>query len=247
MNKIRILALFASGLVMLMTAACGSSVTTGGGASGGSGGSGGAGGSGGSGGNGGSGGIGGDSCAGFDDETSIGNVTLHFRNQTSQTIYVRADCGSTPEYELFQAAGGEDAANWSFSGGCLLTCEERQSQGPIACDACAPSARRLEPGQSIDVSWGGVGLLSGFVMPAQCYAFQNDTTCSRIVAAPTGTWRPSAVAFADCPADSCMCESDGSCWGTPSGLMATTDPVKFEFPSETEVDVVWSGCAFGCP
>jgi hypothetical protein len=239
MNSVSLVGLLAA-VVMI---GCSSSVTTGTGGDGGNGGNGGSGG-----GSGGSGGHGGAACAGFEDEQGTGAVTFHIRNQTQQPLFLIGNCGSTPQYDLAQAGGGEDATSWSTQGGaCLQTCEELQTEGPIACDACAPSVIRLEAGKTIDVSWNGTGLRPGYMMPAACYAFPGFDSCSRIVGAPAGTWIATASAFTECSSETCTCQPDGTCWGSPSGFMASATPATFSFPSATSVDIVFDTCAVGCP
>jgi hypothetical protein len=231
MNRASLVGLLAT----VMMIGCSSSVTTGG--TGGNGGSGG-----------GNGGNGGAACAGFDDEQGTGAVTFHIRNQTAQPLFLLGNCGSTPQYDLFQPSGGEDATSWgNHDSGCLQTCEELQTEGPIACDACGPSVIRLEAGHSIDVGWNGTGLRPGYMMPATCYAYSGFDSCSRIVGAPAGMWVAATRAFTECSGETCTCQPDGTCWGTPSGQMVNSDQAQFSFPSATSVDVVFDTCAVGCP
>lgn len=234
MSKTSLVGLLASCLMMALAAGCDGSVATGtgGGGSGGSGGSGG----------------GGASCTGFADETGAGVVTFHLRNETLEPIYILGNCGTSPQYSLSQVGAGEDATSWGDPDpSCLMTCEDLQTEGQVACDACAPSVLRIDAGKSLDVVWHGTGLRSGYMMPAACYASPGQDSCSRIVAAPAGTWAVTATAFSECSGENCMCQPDGTCWGIPSGFQASADTATFSFPSETSVDVVFSACAFGCP
>lgn len=229
--------LLTSGLAL--AAGCGNTVTegTGGGGHGGSGG--------------GSGGSGGAAeCMGFGDETGAGAVTFHIKNHTPQAVYIHGNCGSAPYYSLTQVGAGEDAAVWVYDTPCLQTCADLQAAGevPAPCDVCAPSVFRLDPGQTIDVTWDGTGVRPGYAMPEACYGFPGGpSSCSRIVAAPAGTWSAMISGYADCNSETCVCDPDGTCWGEPSGLMAFANPVNFNYPAETSIDLVFDSCAFGCP
>jgi hypothetical protein len=234
---------------LVALAGCGGSVAEGTTGSGGSA-HGGAGGSGGSG-LGGSGGTGGSDavCTGFEDENGSAAVTFHIRNQTGQSIYLMANCGTTPRYDIFPAGGGEDAAVWgTHGGGCLQTCADLQNEGPIACDPCAPTALRLDPGATLDTTWDGTGLRPGYMMPAACYETPGlFDSCSRVVAASPGMWLATATAYSECAASACSCGADGVCGGTPSGVQASANPATFSYPDQTSVDVIFDSCAFGCP
>lgn len=195
-----------------------------------------------------SGGGGGPACGGYEDETGTAAVTFHIRNDAPQTLYLNADCASGPQYDLQQVGAGEDATAWtSHGGGCLQTCTDLQTEGPIACDPCAPSLFRLDPGQTIDVTWNGTGVRPGYMMPAACYAYPGPTSCSRVVAAPAGMWGVTAIAFSECAGPNCMCQPNGTCWGTPGGFQVGADTTTFSYPSETSVDVIFNACALGCP
>lgn len=236
MNRASLVGLLAT----VMMIGCGSSVTTGTGGDGGNGGNGGSGG--------GSGGSGGAACAGYDDEQGTGAVTFHIRNETAQPLFLIGDCGSTPQYDLFQSGAGEDVTSWGgHDWGCLQTCEDLQTQGPIACGACAPSVIRIEAGHTMDVAWNGTGLRSGYMMPAACYASPGFDSCSRIVGAPAGTWEMRVSAYTQCSGETCTCQPDGTCWGMPSGQMVSSNQAEFSFPSTSSVDVVFDACAVGCP
>jgi hypothetical protein len=147
----------------------------------------------------------------------------------------------------FVVGAGEDATSYPFETSCLQTCVDLQTQGPYACGACLPAAVRIGPGATRDVVWNGTGLRAGYTMPASCWADpQQTSTCSRIVAGPPGMWAVQAAAFRDCTGN-CTCKADGTCSGTASGQQASADPADFSYPSATEVNVVFSACAFGCP
>lgn len=226
---------FVAGWLMLAVATgCGSSVVENTGGTGGGGGTGGAGGNGGA-------------CAAFSDQDGQTSVTLRFHNDTGQPIFLPGDCQGKPAYQLEVIGAGEDGTSYPFDTSCLQTCADLQQQPPFVCDACAPAAIRIEPGTTREVVWDGTGLRPGFTMPPACWAAPDQgTSCSLIVAAPAGMWAAHAVAFSECT-DGCTCKPDGSCFGTPSGQQAQADLASFSFPSETTVDVVFSGCAFGCP
>lgn len=223
----------------MAAAGCSSSVATN---------TGGAGGNTGGGGSGGSGGNGGAACSGYEDQEGVATVTFHFRNDTLQSIFLVGNCGAEPHYQLSQVGGGEDATSWgNHDNFCLQTCERLQTEGQVVCDACAPSVIQILPGKSLDVKWDGTGILGGFEMPAACYAFGAQDSCSRIIAAPQVTWSVTATAFSECQGETCTCQPDGTCWGVPTGQQANADITTFSFPSQTLVDVVFSACAFGCP
>lgn len=214
----------AAGLALALAAGCGSSVDDGGAGAGGTGG----------------GGV----CGGFADEESAASVTVRFRNDSMQTIYLPAQCGSL-NYTI-EPAGGSDGVSYTFGGGCLQTCEDLQTQSQIACAPCQETSYQLLPGATREVVWAGTGLQGGIEMPTACWdSPETAGTCGRIVAAPAGTYRAGAIGFSSC-GDECTCDAEGLCVGNTMGLEAYHEPVSFAFPSAAPVEVVFGVCAFGC-
>lgn len=225
----------AAGFALALAAGCGSSVETGTGGNGGGTSSTGTGGSGGA-------------CSAFKDQQGQGSVTVIFRNDTAQPVYLPSSC-TTPNY-LIEPEGGPDGLAYTFEGSCLETCEALQTQGQWACGACPEQTYRIEPGQTLQQTWNGTGLKGNVVMPNACWwqgsAGPGGGTCSQIVAAAPGMYVASATGFAECTGP-CTCDANGVCEGTASGLQATADPASFSFPDASTVEVVFNVCAFGCP
>jgi len=215
----------AAGLALAFAAGCGSSVDDDDGA--------GAGGTGG-------GGV----CAGFADEAGAGTVTVRFRNDSMETIYLPALCDSL-DYTI-EPAGGSDGVSYAFSGSCLQTCEDLQTESQIACGACQQTTYQLLPGATREVVWAGTGLQGGIEMPAACWESpETGGTCGRVVAAPAGTYRAGALGFGSCSGE-CNCDAEGLCVGSATGLEAYHEPVSFAFPTAAPVEVVFGVCTFGC-
>jgi len=183
-------------------------------------------------------------CEGFADEMGTAAVTVRFRNETGLPIYLPSLCSGV-SYSI-TPTGGSDGTSYRYDGSCLQTCEDLQTDFPIACGPCAPTSYLVPAGSSLDVAWDGTGLRPGAQMPAACFAAPDSGgTCSQVVAAPSGTYRAEAMGFEACGAE-CTCNAEGVCNGQPSGLQAYADPVMFDFPAAGLVEVVFGVCAFGC-
>jgi hypothetical protein len=189
-----------------------------------------------------------DPCEGFDDEQGTADVIVRFRNETTQPIYLPSLCAGV-SYSI-APLGGDDGVTYRYEGSCLQTCEDLQTDSPIACGACAQTAYLVPAGGSLEVTWNGTGLRGGAQMPAQCFAFpEAGGTCSQIVAAPSGTYRVDVAGYAECGngTEACVCHDGGECEGEATGATAYPDPAMFDFPGAGAVDVVFGVCAFGCP
>jgi len=217
---------------------------TGGSGTGGSGASGGSGGTGATGTGATGAGGGGDVCDGFDDQGGGPAVTVSFTNNSGQTIYLPMGC-SQVSYGI-EPLEGEDGLLYVFETSCLQTCEDLQTTEPFSCGACAPTSLQLNPGETKQIEWAGTGLAWGQEMPDACYAAQGfEQTCSRILNAEAGTYRVDAFGYAGC--EGCDCDDEGVCFGDATGPQAFPNKATFDYPSESEVEVLFDVCAFPCP
>jgi hypothetical protein len=226
----RLIVTVAASLALAM-AACGSNVATPGEGGGGQGGTGGN-----------IGGAGG-TCTTYADESGQKTVTVRFKNQTSQPIYLPGMCSGV-QYAI-RPTGGDDGTSYVYETSCLQTCEELQTDYPFDCGACAPLTYKLDAGQSLDVTWSGTHIQHGISMQQQCWFDTPLGTCSQIHAAAAGQYTVDVMGYSQCSGD-CTCDPSGSCYGDPSGLMAYPNPASFSFPSDDLVEVVFDFCAFGC-
>lgn len=189
-------------------------------------------------------------CTPFRDQSSTGEVTFRFVNQTGIDIYLPASCDLV-SFQIDPAAG-PDGSYYGWTGGaCSLTCEDLQSQGQIYCDAgaCAPSSFRVPAGGSLDIAWDQLAQ-KNVEMPSECwFEAAGGPSCNQIVAADPGQYRISITAYDTCASDPAACGCDattGLCSGDATGLSATTAPVIFGLPSSQPVEVIFDPCAFGC-
>ncbi|MFO0551036.1 MAG: hypothetical protein U0271_21785 [Polyangiaceae bacterium] len=213
---------------LVITAGCGGSVTVNGG--GGEGGGGGAGGSTGP-------------CAGYEDEPSTGSVVIRIRNDDFVPVYLPGGCDGLA-YGLVSNSG--TSATYNFDGSCLQTCEDLQTQPQYECGACAPLAFLLNPGESVEATWTGTGLISDS-MPASCFADNlGGTSCSRIIGAANGQYTVSITPYSGCDAG-CECDpATHECFGYVGGVEGTMSSATFTFPQATSVDLAIPPCSFGC-
>jgi hypothetical protein len=187
----------------------------------------------------------GGACAGFADADGSDTVTIRFRNQSESTVYLPVGC-QTINFAI-DPITGPDGVTYNYDPSCLQTCEALQTSPPYACGACLPRSYRLEVGATREVTWKGTGLKPDVKMPLACWAAPQQTTlCSQILAAPTASYRITASGFSSCGAG-CTCDAEGVCAGSAEGAPALASPVKFAFPTNDVVEVVFDTCAFGCP
>ena len=189
----------------------------------------------------------GGACSGFEDATPTETVTLRITNQAPVDIYLPNGCGILG-YRI-ERATPSDVSYGPIDYPCSMTCEDLQSQPQILCGACAPTSRRLAPGESVEVEWPAVGLRS-VSMPSECWLDSSaDATCSQLVAAESGTYAPSIDGFSSCgsTAGTCTCDASGECNGDVSGQAAYPLPVEFSLPGAGLVEIVFEPCTFGCP
>ena len=191
----------------LAMAACGGS-----GDGGGSGGSGGSGAGGGSGGNG-SGGSAGE-CSEFLDEAKA-PVTLRFRNEGAETLFLGTKGCGTSELFTLRDAGGQELS-W-YAGDCPSTCELSQ-EGDVACTGLCPVpwSIKIEPGGYHDLAWDG-RIRVQREMPDACYGGFALDSCMQQAQAPAGSYEITSSLFmqAQCtsgamPCD-CQVSAEGSC------------------------------------
>lgn len=191
-------------------------------------------------------GANGAACAAFHDESSIGSVTVVFRNDTPDPIYLPGTCsGFTYEIKPQSApAGGELVYDTS----CLQTCEDLQHGYPKDCGGCAEVTYRIQPGGTSSRVWDGTRLAGTPVMPDACWYMGKPEldSCSRITAMPAGDYTAGAIAFSGCEGE-CSCDAEGVCNGAATGAIAQASPAAFSLPGQSMVEVVFDACAFGCP
>lgn len=216
------------------TGAAGSGAAGGGGVGGGLGG-GGAGG-------GGAGGVGGGvSCAGYEDQTPPGGVTVRLQNSTGKPIYIGGENNCGPA-ELFEIPGIKQ-----FPNDCGNTCEKLQHQSGICPDACMmPPTILIAPGGHYDAMWSGT-TFEDMAMPEECY-FEPQyapPTCERRVIPKPGMYPVAAAASYtvtcyDVGLCSCTPGPDGSCeipYGAAPGPKSAYGKAMLQMPSTSLVVV----------
>lgn len=239
MNRLSLVGALAMAMV-----GCGSEVdTTGGGGSG-------AGNNTGGGGLGGDGGAGGgDVCAAFADAASPGDLTLRFVNQNNIPVYLPATCDDV-EYSITPAAGPDGNYYGNAFGSCSQSCEDLQTEGPIACGACLPTSYRIDPGGALEVKWNQIAS-HPTMMPTACWSDQQfGPACNQAIAAAAGSYLLGVTASDNCVADPSACTCDpqtGLCDGFAGGMSVQIAPVAFELPTAGPVEIVIPDCTFGCP
>ncbi|MEJ7730618.1 MAG: hypothetical protein WKG00_15530 [Polyangiaceae bacterium] len=187
----------------------------------------------------------GGACAAFADETGSGPVTIRVVNGTPLDIYVPATCSQGD-----MTIVGADQQVWSDKVSCAMTCEALQTHPLAQCDACAVNAILVPAGGVRELSWSGTDMTIAD-MPAECWFEPGnaDLGCVRILAAPAQKYQAVVAGYNQCDgreAGPCEC-TEGVCFGTAGGALATPIPAFFEYPSGHQVDVVFDACAFGCP
>jgi hypothetical protein len=187
----------------------------------------------------------GGACPGFEDAAGNDTMTIRFRNNSEAAVYLPVTCEGI---ELaIDPVTGPDGVTYNYNATCLQTCEDLQKSSPNVCGACAPQSFRLEVGATREMTWQGAGLKPGVPMPASCWAAPGpDKNCSQVIPAPANSYRISALAFDSCGVG-CTCDAQGVCAGSAEGAQASASPVKFSYPADKVVEVVFDTCAFGCP
>lgn len=223
---------------------CGSEVDTSGGGGSGAGNTSGGGGQGGDGGGG-----GGDVCAAFADATSPGDLTLRFVNQGPIDVYLSATCDDV-EYAITPAAGPDSNFYGNAFGACSQSCEDLQTEGPIACGACLPTSYRIPTGGTLEVKWNQIAS-HPTMMPTECWSDQQfGPACNQAIAAAAGAYQLGVTVFDACMSDpdACTCDPQtGLCDGFASGASVQITPVPFSLPASGPVEVIFDDCTFGCP
>jgi hypothetical protein len=185
-------------------------------------------------------------CNAYKNEPSGGTVTVRFRNDSDQPIYLPSGC-KNPQFDLTLLDDGEP--NGIYQGDWVdpQNCEELMKVSlPSSCSMSPPITFLLEPGATRDATWNGLGLAKHVWMPWYCFGLGYPAYyCDRVVTAPKGNYRIDALGYAEC--DGCACDDEGVCTGKTMGAQATATPVTMSFPTETLVEVVFDAYAFGCP
>jgi hypothetical protein len=177
-------------------------------------------------------------CDAYADAKGIASVTLRVHNETGVTIGVPPGpgCSKGAVAAPFVILGVGDPSFIASSDSCLQTCGDLLTQGPWCCDcASGPPTGLLEipAGQTADLTWDGAGTRME-AMPEACYSTHagacptSQLQCPRQVAATAGSYEAQVSAY----------------YGT---TLAQSAKVTFTFPAAAPVDVVFDGCAFGCP
>src|SRR5438045_1620475 len=68
----------------------------------------------------------GGACAAFADQAGPGHVTVRFRNDSGQPIYLPANC-SEPEFQI-TPFGGDASVDYHYDKSCLQTCQDLQTE-----------------------------------------------------------------------------------------------------------------------
>jgi hypothetical protein len=187
----------------------------------------------------------GGACAGFEDTPGAAIVTVRFVNKTGLPVYLPGRCQGI-DYPIVPTSGS-DGVTYNYEASCLQTCADLQTSPPFVCGLCAPSSYLLAVGATREITWEGTGLKGAVPMPSACWAEpQTSGTCPQIVAAPAASYAIQGLGYSACGAG-CACDAKGLCSGTAEGQQAHADPVKFNFPAQNVVEVVFNVCAFGCP
>lgn len=238
-------------LVLLVAAACGSTITEpDDGGAGGSGASDGPGagnqGGDGAGNDGGNDTGGGSSCSDFKDAPDGEEVRISIRNDTPFDVFLPADCNSL-DFTM-RRAGQEEDYFGNVDGFCLTTCEDLQTGSGVECEPCAPAAVQIQAFSSFSVIWRQTGVHFS-QMPASCWQDDisgPDASCSQLVPAEAGAYTLEALGVYNQCQD-CECQDD-ICFGFPSGTQAFTADLPFTLPvAGNSLEYVIDQCAFGCP
>jgi hypothetical protein len=189
-------------------------------------------------------------CQGFEDENGDA-VTLRVRNETGIDFYLGDLCGAI-DYRVESTDPSDGRYYGRIDHSCLWTCEDVQTEEEAVCagGACQLTSVRVPAFTSVDIPWNGTGIENGVDMPSSCWfdAPQGDPECTRIVAAPPGTYQVAITAWALCDDGSGSCECEGNtCFGQATGASAQPAPATLTVPGPAVFEVVFETCAFGCP
>jgi hypothetical protein len=188
-------------------------------------------------------------CEAFLDHTPGASVTLRFRNERAERIYLGSPsgCGGITPFSLRDEAGQEHA--WDL-GGCGFTCEALQTfSGACPADCAIPPVFQIEPGGHHDVIWDG-RVLEPTDMPGRCYDDPQaaPSTCDRFVQA-AGAYDVLGEAFPEAqgcagPDMTCSCtpSAEGSCQ-LPSPASVAGAPLSatatLSYPDQTLIELVF--------
>ena len=195
-------------------------------------------------------GGGGESCDAYLDEApAAAPVTLRFRNERAEAIYLGSQigCGVLVPFTLRDASGA--VLPWHLDG-CGFTCETSQDfSGGCAADCAIPPVFLIAPGGHHDLTWTGV-VVETVDMPQACYAEGGASeTCERRVNPAAGSYEVTGEAFTevtgcDPSQGACTCEpsAEGSCQldytATISGAPITT-VATLAYPDQGMIEIVF--------
>jgi hypothetical protein len=189
---------------------------------------------------------GGDPCAQYTDQ--VGTETpVVIVNATTRTIYLESTGCFGPPFDVEPTTEPDPNVAYVYDTSCLGTCEILRKGEGWACADCAPRVPVIAPGGKLASSWDGTRLRSNVTLEPACRGQSQHPICPVIEAVPPSELRFTASAHDACPDCSCDDGPDPVCFGTPSGAVAWSDPVKVMVPSAEAVVIQFGPCAFGCP
>lgn len=196
------------------------------------------------------------SCDGFDDEMSNQMVSVVFRNQGTQPIFLHTSFTADPgaRFTVSDSSGADVGLPF---GSCNPTCASFAA-GPVNCDAgivIAP-VMRIDPGGAYQETWNGLVTIAR-MMPAACYneAATPQASCSQLQKPASGSYQAHAIAGTSCPDCLCTPDATGFCidhgFLTDSGTSpavsgeALTATANVTLPGATEIELVFAPTADG--
>lgn len=196
-------------------------------------------------------GLGGESvCEAYLDEEAP-TVTIRFKNEGTQPIFVGAqmNCADPPPFTLLNANGKVLDIDGS---GCGSSCESMQEHGLLDCPAVCqvPAVHMIAPGGQFETQWNGT-LKKPVTMPASCIqgVVEQAQSCVQRVTAPRSIYTVEAQGFSEAVGcgpngDICTCtpSADGSCQVPEPGFVngfVLSATATLNYPDVTTIDLVW--------
>jgi hypothetical protein len=197
------------------------------------------------------------SCDGFDDQTSNQTVSVVFRNQGTQPVFLHTASTFDPGARFTISDGSGADVGLPF-GNCVPTCASFAA-GPVNCDAGISFAKviRIDPGGTYQEAWNGLVTIQR-TMPAACYneASAPQASCAQLQKPATGSYQAHAMAGTSCPDCICTPDATGSCINfgqalTEAGTIpavsgeALVASAEVTLPGATEIELVFAPTADG--
>jgi hypothetical protein len=172
-------------------------------------------------------------CSSYTDDKGW-SLTVHIKNQMSQTLYLGQEAMTCQAERLFQVQDGARTPLLPPSP-CVSSCQALMTTGSTACPlVCAsPSTVTLAPGQSLDLPWDGrFGV--NLTLPQQCLHDPQESraACQRAQQVEAGfyTFLARAGTSRTCPSGVCTCSPNASGGGcTTAGSLITGTIFTSEF------------------